>query len=254
MQLSNLDLQLYAKVKSELEDGDKESLLAIQQAVRQRFTTYAYLEIGSHLGGSIQPYLLDDRCTQIYSIDKRPVAPPDERQNDHRYPDNSTARMLSLLSEVSPDIAKIKTFDMDASEVDKREINPKPQFCFIDGEHTDRAVISDFEFCRRVLDRSGVIVFDDAHIVFGGLSKVIERLKYEQVSFRAYPLPQKLFVIEFGDFNLHLNDEIHARLINNYEVYLYSLNEMAQYREFYNRPVIKFLRDWTRWFRHLNGK
>lgn len=246
--LSNLNLDLYRAIKSELEDDDKQSLLAIQKAVRERFNTYAYLEIGSHLGGSIQPYLLDPACSRIYSIDKRPIVPPDERKNDHKYIGNSTQRMLDLLAEISPDIGKIKTFDSDASEVSKTAINPRPQLCFVDGEHTDKAAVSDFNFCRSVMNQSGVMVFDDANIIYQGLAQIIEQLKSEGVPFRHYALPQKLYVLEFGDFYPHLSSDIQERLINNTS-YLFALNSVAQYRTFYNRPVIKFLRDWTRWLR-----
>ena len=150
-------------IESLTTDLDKRSLLACQLAVRNLRSSYVYLEIGSHLGGSLQTHVLDDRCEHIFSIDKRPTRQPDERGQDDQYPDNSTDRMLDNLKRVSPNaLHKISCFDDDAANIDPALISPKPQICFIDGEHTDRACVSDAEFCLKVIDRDGLLVFHDA--------------------------------------------------------------------------------------------
>ena len=69
----------FNKIESQSTKGDKRALLAIQRTTRNRFSTYTYLDIGSHLGGPIQPHLLDPRCETIYSIDTRPESHPDDR-------------------------------------------------------------------------------------------------------------------------------------------------------------------------------
>ena len=46
-----------------------ELMVGIRQAMGDRF---AYLEIGSHLGGSLQVLIQDERCERIVSIDSRP--------------------------------------------------------------------------------------------------------------------------------------------------------------------------------------
>ena len=56
--INNLDLRLFEKINSQSDDNDKQSLLACQLATRQLTDSYNYLEIGSYLGGSIQPHLL----------------------------------------------------------------------------------------------------------------------------------------------------------------------------------------------------
>ena len=58
--LEKLDLSLFEKIESQSVPEDKESLLACQFAVRELRSGYNYLEIGSYLGGSIQPYLFQD--------------------------------------------------------------------------------------------------------------------------------------------------------------------------------------------------
>ncbi|MCE7962284.1 MAG: hypothetical protein DYH05_07255 [Acidobacteria bacterium ACB1] len=152
--LNSLDLTLFENIQSQTTEDDRRSLLAIQCAVRERSPGYNYLEIGSHLGGSLQSHLLDDKCSTIYSIDKRPLVQPDERGVRYGYPENSTARMLELLSELAP-TEKIITIDGDTKTLDPNVIDEKIQLCFIDGEHTDVATSLDFEFCLDVLDGAG---------------------------------------------------------------------------------------------------
>ena len=77
--LKNLDTSVFEGIPSQTSDDDRKSLLALQAGVRSRRKTYTYLEIGSFLGGSLQPHLLDRSCERIYSIDKRCVVAPDDR-------------------------------------------------------------------------------------------------------------------------------------------------------------------------------
>ena len=153
--LSDADLSLFGKIESQSTENDKKSLLACQFAVREITGEYNYLEIGSYLGGSIQPHLLDEKCKTIYSIDKRPEFQPDERGVEYQYQNNSTKRMLELLKAVSAEnISKIKTIDGDTRELDKKLIGDKMHLCFIDGEHTDEAVFADFLFCFNSLQKN----------------------------------------------------------------------------------------------------
>lgn len=202
--INDLDLKLFEKINSQSDDEDKQSLLACQLAVRELQPDYNYLEIGSYLGGSIQPHLLDAKCAKIYSIDKRPLVQPDERGVDYVYRNNSTARMLGLLKEVAPEqIHKITTIDGDTRRLEPSEIADKMQICFIDGEHTDAAVVSDFKFCLQVLDESGIILFHDAEITYNGIAECIQYLKANSIKFRAYNLPMVVFAIEINDFPTH---------------------------------------------------
>lgn len=72
------DIGLFAAIPSQTTDDDKRALLLLQDCVRDH-GEYVYLEIGSHLGGTIQPYVVDPVCKLVYSIDKRPDFQPDER-------------------------------------------------------------------------------------------------------------------------------------------------------------------------------
>ena len=242
--IAALDPELFEKIPSQSTDHDKQSFLAVQLAVRNLKPQYTYLEIGSYLGGSIQPHLLDDRCARIYSLDKRPLQQPDARGFDYTYLNNSTERMLEKLREVAPEnMGKLITIDGDSNSIDPAEIKDPIDLCFIDGEHTDAAVMSDFKFCLGVLNENGCIAFHDAQITYNGLADCIDHLEKNDIQFRAYCLPSIVFVIEIGDFPMHREPCIFDRLVNNHQSYLYSLQDNDRYRQFANKYPFRTVRN-----------
>jgi predicted O-methyltransferase YrrM len=244
--ISDLDLHLFSKIDSQSTENDKQSFLAIQLAVRKLRPGYKYLEIGSYLGGSIQPHLLDDSCARIYSIDKRPEKQPDARGFDYTYRNNSTERMLEKLRTVAAEkIGKLITIDGDSRSISPSQIEDKIDLCFIDGEHTDSAVLSDFKFCLDVLDQNGCIAFHDAQITYNGIASCIEHLDQSGRTFNAYCLPSIVFVIEVGDFPLHREPRIFDRLVNNHQSYLYSLQDNDHYRRFANKYPFRAVRNFV---------
>jgi hypothetical protein len=242
--IANLDLRLFSEIPSQSTDQDKRSWLACQLAVREILPEYKYLEIGSYLGGSLQPYVRDPRCVRIYSIDKRSPSQPDERGFDWNYANNTTSRMLENLGKLEPlSVDKVVAIDGDTREMSADSCPEKVDICLIDGEHTDGAVMSDFRFCLSALDGRGAIMFDDAQIIYNGIADCITYLQEHSVAFNAYALPSKIFVIEIGDFPLHAHPEVHKLLVNNHEAYLFSLKDNDHYRRFANRKVFKLLRN-----------
>ncbi len=251
--IADLDLDLFTKISSQTSDHDKQSLLACQLAVREMVPEYNYLEIGSYLGGSIQPHLLDPRCRRIYSIDKRPTSQPDERAIEYVYRDNSTARMLENLMRVDNNgLEKITTIDGDTRELAPGQIADVIQLCFIDGEHTNEAVLADFKFCLGLLDKSGAILFHDAQITYNGLAHCIDFLEQNAIEFHAYSLPNVVFAIEIGDFPMHNHPKVLERLVDNHHSYIYSLQAVDYYREFTNKVPFRFLRNFISRMRKQN--
>lgn len=176
--LDSEDISVFDTIPSQTSASDRKSLLAMQNAVRSNSGSYVYLEIGSHLGGTIQPHLHDPKCRQIYSIDKRPMIQPDERGLMFEYEDNSTRDMLDRLEKLAPGkTGKIKCIDSDAREINPASITDRPDICFIDGEHTTEAALSDFNFCRSVCNNSAIICFHDSHIIHKALIEIIKREK-----------------------------------------------------------------------------
>lgn len=197
--IGTLDLSLFAAIDSQSDDGDRRSWLALQRTVRRWNESYTYLEIGSHLGGSIQPHLLDPRCRRIYSIDKRPIEPPDDRGQQFRYEGNSTERMLSNLRDIDRDqVSKIVCFDSDARDVELARVADPPDLCFIDGEHTQSAVLSDFDVCARVCSSRAILCFHDDWIIYPALAKIIRGLRRRKQSFTAFKLQGSTFAIALG--------------------------------------------------------
>ncbi len=195
-----LELRLFDRVPSQTTADDRRSLLAVQRAVARHFGTYAYLEIGSHLGGSIQPHLLDPRCRRIYSIDPRPVHQPDDRGFECHYPDNSTARMIENLRAIHPDrVDRIETIERTSRDVDPERIDDPPHLCFIDGEHTTAAVLADVDFCRRVGRPDVSIVFHDADVIWMALGRVLRQLARDGADASAIVLGGSVVAIAFGD-------------------------------------------------------
>ena len=242
--IEELDLTLFEKITSQSTDHDKRSLLALQLAVRELVPGYNYLEIGSYLGGSIQPHLLDPKCRRIYSIDKRPASQADARGFDWEYRNNSTGRMMKMLSDVSADTSKISTLDGDTRTIKNSAVDDKIQLCFIDGEHTDEAVAADFRFCLDTLDANGAIVFHDSQVIYNGIAAALQYLEENNIGFRAYVLPHSVFVVEIGEFPLHRNRKVAERLIDNHHSYLFSLQENDHFRKFATRFPFGFLRKW----------
>jgi hypothetical protein len=241
--LARLDLSLFAAIPSQSTDGDRRSLLACQLAVRRRVSRYVYLEIGSHLGGSLQPHVQDPACGELHSIDTRPTVQPDARGVPFAYPDNSTERMLSGLARLDPTVrARVRCYDAPTRTLDPDRITAAPHLCFIDGEHTDAAATADFAFCRRVLAPSGLILFHDASVIYNALWQIVEDLDRSGVSYRACALPDVIFAVEFGTWNLLDGPELAPVRRESFRGYLFSLRANDPYRRLAHRWPLRAYR------------
>ncbi|HVU23769.1 MAG TPA: class I SAM-dependent methyltransferase [Opitutus sp.] len=192
------DASLFGAVPSETTARDRQALLALHAAVRAE-GDYIYLEIGSHLGGSLQAHCQDPRCRRIYSIDKRTAAQRDLRGLTFAYRNNSSARMLAALrAALGAKVGVIVTLDCDAAAVPPAAITERPRLCFIDAEHTTAAVIRDFAFCRAAM-ADGIIAFHDAQIVHRAIARCRRQLQRDGRRFRALKLPGAVYALLLGD-------------------------------------------------------
>ena len=169
---------------------DRRALLALHAAVAARRAPFGYLEIGSYLGGSLQVLMRDPRCARVLSVDPRPDFVPDVRGGSCDYPDNSTQHMRELLATVpGADVSKLVTFECDSSELTLSQLGPEaPALSFVDGEHTDAAVLRDGRFCAEALRGRGVVAFHDRELVRDGLMALLSEL-----------WPEISAVVGFGD-------------------------------------------------------
>jgi Methyltransferase domain len=238
-----LDVTLFDAIEAQMNDSDKRSLLAIQSGFRQAYGTYTYLEIGSHLGGSLQSVVRDPACTRIVSIDPRPEIQPDARKGASRYPGNSTARMLELLGAIpGADLEKLETIEATTAELDPSAFRGAPTFCFVDGEHTDEAALRDARFCRRLLGSAGVIAFHDTSTVYRGLHAFLSELEDDRTEVTAYLLPHSVLAVELGPPRALDASQVHEVLRRSGRRVLSALMDNDFYRSAWERWPFRVLR------------
>jgi hypothetical protein len=189
-----LDVSIFT-VKTATGQGDRLSLLRLQNLVAAQ-GSYAYVEVGSFLGGTLVPHLLDPRCASVLSIDLRPDEQPDERGRAYSYKGSTTARMLGILRPHVPDegMAKLATFDGDASAYAPAE-GEAYDLAFIDGEHTITACFSDYVSLRELMKPDGIIVFHDSNLVTDAIINCERDLMGRRVPCRLFFLPDNVAAI-----------------------------------------------------------
>jgi len=208
--VSALDTSLFRPIESQTTEPDRQSLLALHAAIAER-GPFDYLEIGSHLGGSLQALVADPRCRSIVSIDTRPLLQPDDRGDEAAYPENSTRRMLEGLAELpDADLAKVQTFETGTDELAVSDLPTRPGFCFVDAEHTRAAALRDALFCLEATTPDGVVAFHDSNVVMPGIEDFIARLDRPH---QAFQLPDSVFVVELGEPRLQATAYIQRALV-----------------------------------------
>lgn len=197
--LEVLDESLFAPIESQSTPADRLAFLRLQRLVRRQ-GPYTYLEVGSHLGGSLQTHYIDSRCLRIVSLDTRPLWQPDARGWPQQYPGNSSARMRAALAAAYPavDAGKLVVIEEDSARAGAVTVDPAPTLCFIDGEHTRRAAVSDFAFCRRVAAQDAMFVFHDADLVAPAIGQIQWRLWISGEHWRGFAMGTSVFVLVIG--------------------------------------------------------
>ena len=248
--IDRLDVTLFQTIDGQTSEDDRRSLLALQSAYRQWKDRYTLLEIGSYQGGSLQTFVADPACVEIISIDPRPALVPDERGSEWNYSHVSADDMRARLAAVpGADLAKLRCITAGTDTVRATDIGGRPDCCFLDGEHTDEAVLRDARFCLEACGADCVMVFHDANIIYNGLRTFVTELAAGGRPFRAYNLPSTVFVIELGNCTLSEFQPLRAWRDQNYKGYLDSLSLNDHFREIARRhdrlshhPLIASLR------------
>lgn len=172
--LAAKNVELYEAVPSQSSKKDRTAFLELQSIVRAEFSPYVYLEIGSFLGGTLTPFCLDEACRTIYSIDARVLTAPNEAATElSNYGEHSSLAMRERLTAATGfDDKKLICFDCDARNVPQEKIDQKVNLVLIDGEHTNSAVVSDFNAVKEFLAPDAVIAFHDYSCVADGVSEI----------------------------------------------------------------------------------
>jgi hypothetical protein len=197
--IETLDIAVF-RVETHSTPGDRASFLRVQNLARSVFGRYVYLEVGSHVGGSLFPHLIDPACVAALSFDPRPTALPDERGEFIPYLENSTARMMAVLGEQLPPVAmtKLTTFDSDVSAVLPEAAGSKATLAFIDGMHTNRACFSDFVGVLKFMETDCIVCFHDANLIADAIINAERFLDHLGIAHETVFLPDSLAVIGLG--------------------------------------------------------
>jgi hypothetical protein len=146
----------------------------------------------------------------VISIDPRPAGRTrDVRPGGWAYEQNTTEHMLDLLRELPDvDMDKLETFDAGTDTLHISDLPIKPDYCFIDGEHTRDAVLRDAWFCADALGGRGVIAFHDSYLIGSAISAFIRPNRREisfALAFNTGATPAGgggVFALELGDRGL----------------------------------------------------
>jgi hypothetical protein len=195
------DPRAFSAVPSQTSDADRVALLELQNYRAISRGTYVYVETGSFLGGTLAPHCVETRCRKIYSIDARTVLTPNEHGGAFsNYGRQTSADMLRRLQDIPcANIEKVTTFDSDAREVPAASITDPVDFLLIDGEHTDEAVVSDFNQCYRHCQRQAVIAFHDYSCIRRGVSQILLVLNKQRIRAHGVRLGGDVFAVFLGD-------------------------------------------------------
>lgn len=199
--IDEADISLFT-APSQTSDGDRASLLQVQRLIRSAKQNYRYAEVGSHLGGSLVPHLVDPLCSAIYSIDPRPLSQLDERGRSFDYEGNSTERMLQILRPLVPadSFKKLITFDLDARNIPTSAFTPGLDLVLIDGEHTNIACFSDAISLLPALAHDALITFHDSNLIFDAIMNCERIFTHLGLSFSTALMPDCVAVIGIGCF------------------------------------------------------
>jgi hypothetical protein len=158
-------------IESQTLDSDKAVLLTIRNLLG---SAYFYLEIGSYLGGSLTPFLQDENCVKILSIDDRGRQQPDERGAKYDYGRITHDTMIQNLHSHGFDTTKLEVFD---GSVDQYNGSGTYDFIFIDGEHTDWACFRDFVHSEKFFKTDCIVAFHDTQLIYKSIKIINELLR-----------------------------------------------------------------------------
>jgi SAM-dependent methyltransferase len=206
--IETLDIDVF-RIETQTSSSDRTSLLRVQKVVRSLLGKYVYLEIGSHLGGSLFPHLIDSACVAAISIDPRPPAQGDERAEVFCYKDNSTRRMRRALSAHLSQLAlaKLTTIESDVSAVGAGVLDAKASLVLIDAEHTNVACFSDFVGIMGLVKPDCMVVFHDANLIADAICNAERFLDHLGIVHETVFLPDSVAVLGLGVFAAAVGDE-----------------------------------------------
>jgi len=169
-------------IPSQSSPADKVFLLKTIAIVKKMTPSFRYIEIGSFMGGSLTPFLLDSACDLVVSCDERERQQPDERGAKFDYAGITSQTMVDNLILNGIDISKLVIHDGSVTSYIEKGI--KFDVAFIDGEHTDVACVRDFIWTYPLMVESSIILFHDSTIVHKALAIIRELNLKNNIEFK----------------------------------------------------------------------
>ncbi len=187
-------------------DNDQASLLALRRIV-QADEPCVYLEIGSELGRSLLPALLDPKCTEVHSVDLRPVSTPDDRGRTWEYGVTTQQMRDELAKTATPEqMAKLKTYDMDTTVFSKYVVSGPlaapiiPNLVFLDAEHTTVAAFQDYLNLSGMLPANAIFAGHDSNLIFDAILNIDAMLNSNRIIHHLAYLSDVVFAFAFGSY------------------------------------------------------
>jgi len=193
------DLAYFFPIPAQMTPNDKLFLLGSMRLARKTLS-YAYVEIGSFLGGSLTPFLMDPACKMVLSIDERGQVLPDERGINIDYSGITTQSMLDELNRCGIETEKLRTFD---GSIHTLANNHTASFdvAFIDGEHTDEACFRDFLWTLPLMKSDAVIIFHDSHLICKSLKLIMVYLDKTKIAYTFFKgANSEMSALLFGNY------------------------------------------------------
>jgi hypothetical protein len=161
---------------------DEKLFLLVAMRLGRMGGGYSYMEIGSFLGGSLPPFLMDPLCEAALSVDDRGRIQPDERGIRYDYSRFTTRSMLNELARCHIPTEKLTTFDGSIDAL--MDVAPVSfDVAFIDGEHTDEACFRDFLWTIPLMKSDSMVMFHDSSFIYKALKLITVYLDKQQVPY-----------------------------------------------------------------------
>ena len=240
-------INTFFPIHSQTSREDKVFLINTIRLLNSNLNSYNYLEIGSYLGGSLTPFIIDKKCKKILSIDKRNLKLSDERGENFDYKNIPEKKMFLNIKKYNLSTKKIKTFNGKIKDFKKK--NDKYDLVFIDGEHTDHNCYEDFLYSLNFIKKNSIVMFHDSPVIYKAISLIFIYLDKEKIPYSFIKKSGSLMsAIFFGKYINKKFNKIYGK-IESTKKYFNSSKDFILLSQANNKLKVKF-----RWSKFLKRK
>ena len=239
LKIPMMDQQIkkYFPIPTQTSQEDKIVILKINNLISSKIKNFIYIEIGSYLGGSLTPFLINNNCKKVISIDHRNQILDDERNENWSYEKITEIMMLKKLKSLNLNVSKLKMFNGDISHYKNKN---KYDLAFIDGIHTDKNTFSDFLYVLDGFKKNSIIIFHDSVLIYKALILINEFLKKNKYTFKIIKFRNSgITGIFFGLYSkINFNKKIFPT--EDFQKFCESARENLLIQQLNNRIDVKF--------------